>query len=78
MDVDVIAPHELEDTYVAYLVANSPTNKGGQNIIPKTEEAALRKRFREYMQRVMLFSSPEKKLKIQSRLDDKKVKVTVY
>lgn len=76
--VDVIAPHELEDTYVAYLVANSPTGKNGQNILPKTEEAVLRKRFREYIQRVMLFSSPEKKLKIQSRLDDKKVKVTVY
>lgn len=76
--VDVIAPYELEDVYVGKFLAHLEESRSGQHHLPKTEEAVLRKRFRDYMQRVMLYLSPDKKLKLQSRLDDHKVKVAIH
>lgn len=75
--VNVIAPYELEDVYVAHFL-NDTTTKIGQHLYSKSEEKVLRERFRDYMQRVMLYSAPQKKLKLKCRFDDHKIKVGIY
>lgn len=77
--VEYISPRELEDTYVAFSIANSLANKGNQpGGIPKKKEELLRKRFREYMRRMMLYVAETRKLHIKSSLEGDKIKVTAY
>jgi hypothetical protein len=71
--IDVIDPHELEDMYVAFLLSNSPKTVGSQ----KRREVALRKRFRDYMQRLVLYSAPDQQLHLDSTLGSNSVRVTV-
>lgn len=77
--VEYISPRELEDTYVAFSIANSLANKGNQTSgIPKKKEELLRKRFREYMRRMMLYVAETRKLHIKSSLEGDQIKVTAY
>lgn len=69
--VEVVVPHELEDTYVAYLL-----NKNNLASMSKRREAALRKRFREYMTRLKLYVAPEQKLRLNAVLNEKSIKVS--
>lgn len=74
-----INPRELEDTYVAFSITNSSVTKNNQTIgIPKKQEELLRKRFREYMRRMMLYLSETRKLHIKSSLEGNQVRVTTY
>lgn len=74
-----INPRELEDTYVAFSITNSSANKNNQAIgIPKKQEELLRKRFREYMRRMMLYLSETRKLHIKSSLEGNQIRVTTY
>ena len=57
-----INPRDLEDTYVAFSFANLAANKETvMGMIPKKQEEMLRKRFRDYMQRMTLLLSNGKK-----------------
>lgn len=77
--IEFINPRELEDTYVAFSITNSFSNKGSQiGGIPKKKEELLRKRFREYMRRIMLYLSETRKLHIKSSLEGEKIRVTAY
>lgn len=69
--VEIINPHELEDMYVAFLLA-SPNNT---HVAVKRREAVLRKRFREYVQRLTLFIAPNQKLHLHSILEANSIKV---
>ncbi len=72
-NVNVVDPRELEDTYVAFLTANSGNNK--TTAMTKNREAVLRKRFREYVQRLILYTSPDQKLQIDSWLENNHIEV---
>lgn len=74
-----INTRELEDTYVAFSITNSSVNKGNQTVgIPKKQEELLRKRFREYMRRMMLYLTETRKLHIKSSLEGNQIRVTAY
>jgi len=72
--IDVIDAHELEDTYVAFLVANARNNKNVASV-SKNREILLRKRFRDYLQKLVLYTSPEQRLHLQNTLEGDKIKV---
>lgn len=76
--LEVINPSELEDTYVAFLITNLSTGKGTQAAVPKKREMLIRKRFREYLQRLTLYTSPEQKLHIESAIEDNKLQILNY
>lgn len=73
-----IQPRDLEDTYVAFSIANSSTSKPAQGNIPKRKEELLRKRFRDYMQRMTLYLSNNKKLHLKSTLEGDQIRVVAY
>lgn len=60
--VDVVDPRELENTYVALLLASTPAQ--GKSTIYRRREALLRKRFQGYLQRLVLYSRQEQKLQM--------------
>lgn len=73
----VINAKELEDTYVAFLITHLSNGKS-QAPLPKKREALVRKRFREYLQRLKLYTSPDQKLKIESMIEDGKISIINY
>lgn len=66
--VEVIDPREMEDTYVAFVIAEQKEN-GEQISNPLKREEVLRKRFREYMQKLTLFTNEEEKLSLYPTID---------
>ncbi len=76
--LEVINPKELEDTYVAYLVTHLSGSKGGANTLPKKRESLIRKRFKDYTQRLRLFVGAEQKLNLESTLEDGKINIISY
>ncbi len=70
--VEVVNSKEMEDTYVAYIIAEQKEN--GEHISnPFKREQVLRKRFRNYMQKLALFTQEEKKLSLYPVLNDGKI-----
>jgi len=76
--LEVVNPSELEDTYVAYLITNLSSGTGGQSAVPKKREMLIRKRFRDYMQRLTLYTGPDQKLSIESSIDEGKLHLLNY
>lgn len=76
--LQVINPNQLEDTYVAFLINHLSNGKNGQTALPKKREMLIRKRFRDYLQRLTLFSSSDQKLNLESVLDEGKIMITNY
>jgi hypothetical protein len=76
--VQFIQPRDLEDTFVAFSIANSATTKGVQGGISKKKEEMLRKRFRDYMQRMTLYLEQNKKLHIKGTIDNDQIRVVAY
>ena len=67
--IEVIDPREMEDTYVAYVIADQKEN--GELISnPLKREEVLRKRFREYMQKLSLYTEDGEKLTISPILKE--------
>ena len=68
--LQVIDPQLLEDKYVNSLISynTSLSVKGAEGRHSKKREAHLRERFRSYLQRLTLYTAPEKKLQIDVRL----------
>lgn len=75
-DVNFIDEAHLEDTYVAFLLSN---NKGGNSpqVRRRDREKNLRRRFRLYLQNLVLYLSPHHKLILQCRLEEGKINVYV-
>lgn len=73
-----IQPRDLEDSYVAFSIANSTTSKANPSAIPKKKEELLRKRFRDYMQRMTLFLANEKKLHLKNTIEGDQIRVVAY
>lgn len=69
--LEIIDPHELEDIYVAYLIAEAKGTNG------KKRELVLRKRFREYMHRLALYRSPDVPLHVESLLETDSIKLNI-
>lgn len=76
--VQFINPHDLEDAYVTMSIANGSANKDNHGIIPRKQEEMLRKRFREYMQRLTLYLANGKKLHLKSTVEEDQIKVIAY
>lgn len=74
--VQVIDPHALEDAYVAFLFSNSMQGKM-QIPYSKSREDMLRKRFREYLQKLTLYISVDKKLRLDNHVEGRSIKVKV-
>lgn len=59
---------DLEDTFVAFLMADHGTQRPSL-IDPKKKEARLRRRFRDYVQIMRLYKGPEHPLQLECRVD---------
>jgi hypothetical protein len=70
--LEVISANELEDTYVAYLASKLTSGKT-TIAIPKRRELLIRKRFRDYIQRLTLYINQDQKLNLESSLEDNKI-----
>lgn len=67
--IEVIDPREMEDTYVAYVIAEQ--KESGELITnPLKREEVLRKRFHEYMQKLSLYTEDGEKLTLFPILKD--------
>lgn len=67
--IEVVDPREMEDTYVAYVIAEQKES-GEQITNPLKREEVLRKRFREYMQKLSLYTDDGDKLALFPILKD--------
>ncbi len=71
---EVIDPLELEDTFVAYMIANK-SKEVGVGYGSKQWEGMLRKRFRKYLERITLFVTSNQKLSLETVVEDNQIKV---
>lgn len=72
--VEVIDTQEMEDTYVAYVIANLKES-GIHTTNHSKKEEVLRKRFKDYMQKLALYTANGEKLNLVSTLDDGEIRV---
>jgi hypothetical protein len=70
---EVIDPHELEDTYVAYMIAEHGKGPDASIALSKQWEKMLRRRFNLYMSRVNLWVTPNQRLSLETVLEDHKI-----
>lgn len=68
--VQVIDPKSLEDNYIAFLTTNN-----ANTTMTKTREEMLRKRFRDYLKELTLYTSPDRKLHIESSIEGSSIRV---
>lgn len=73
--IDIVNPHELEDTYVAFLISNLSNGKNKAEAFSKNKEDMLRNRFRDYLQKLSLYTSQDQELKLKCRLNGNKIQV---
>ena len=74
----MLVDFHLEDTYVAFFMTNSANNKDLFGAVPKKKEELLRKRFRDYMQKMTLFLANKKKLHLKGTLETDQIRVVAY
>lgn len=73
--VEIINPHELEDVYVEKVFASHPRTNDANAAVIRRRAAIYRKRFREYMQKLQLFISPEQPLVLEAVLNKDHISV---
>jgi len=71
--VILIDTHDLEDSYTASAMANTPLGKNAHTSLYKRRESLLRKRFRDYCQRLTLYTSKDQKLNLNPVVDGTKI-----
>lgn len=73
-NLEIINGKELEDIYVAYMkeAVNDKTVNASKL---KSLELMLRKRFKDYMHKLVLYSSPKERLQLKAWIDKKEIKV---
>lgn len=76
--LEFINPKELEDMYVAYSLGNFALEKNASPLVSKKREELLRKRFRDYMRRLSLYTTPEHKLQLKSTIDGDQIRVNLH
>lgn len=75
--ISFVDDKHLEDTYVAFLLSNLKMSTTGASTRNKEREKHYRQRFRTYMQQMTLYLSPQRKLEVESRLDNGKIRVHI-
>lgn len=73
--LEVMTPHDLEETYVAYQMANG---KQVNTALSRSREKLYRKRFRDYLQHLALYISTDHKLNIDSTIKNDKIEINDY
>lgn len=75
--LQVVDPHILEDTYVNTLISHNAggTLKSNEPRHTKKRENHLRMRFREYLQKLVLYTAPDKKLQLDARVTNDGISV---
>jgi hypothetical protein len=73
--IEVVDPRQLENTYLAFLFANTANQKNSALPLSQKREQQLRKRFREYLQKFTLYITPDQKLNLECRLGENKITV---
>ncbi len=73
--LEVMTPHDLEETYVAYQMANG---KQISNALSRSREKLYRKRFRDYLQHLALYLSADHKLNIDSIIKNNNIEISDY
>lgn len=73
--VEIIDSKEMEDTYVAYVLADQKDN-GAHITDTKKREELLRKRFRDYQQKLFLYTADGSRLKLFPVLEDETIVIT--
>lgn len=68
--LEFIDPHYLEDRYVASLMSHHNLNSNPQGSAAKLREQQWRTRFRDYMQKMVLYKSPSHRLHLSCKLND--------
>ncbi len=68
-----INPHELENRYVAKVIAESPDTS--LDVLPMLKEEYLRNRFRRYMNRFRFFTENQQKLNLKIKLQSNSISV---
>ena len=71
----VVDPEELEETYIAYMIAEESKQSNGYVPLSKQWETMLRERFRKYLERIVFWVTPNQKLSIETVLEDHEIKV---
>lgn len=75
-NVQVVNPHLLEDKYVNVLIShNSSGSRNNEPRHTKKRELHLRARFRDYLQKLTLFTAPDKKLQLDARLSKEGISI---
>ena len=74
--VEVIDPREMEDTYVAYVIAEQK-EQGDQITNPLKREEVLRKRFRDYMQKLALYREDGERIELYPTLNENTITLDV-
>lgn len=72
---DVVDPDELEDTYVAYMISNGSKKGKSYSSIAKEREEVYRKRFRKYLDRSTLWTTPNQKLSLEPVLEKGQIRI---
>ncbi len=72
---EVVDQAELEDTYIAYMIAEQSKYSNGYIPLSKQWEEMLRNRFRRYLERVVLWVTHNQKLSLETVLEDNQIKV---
>lgn len=73
--VEIINPHELEDNYVETMFTNHPRTQDANPAVVRRRASMYRKRFREYMQKLQLYISPEQPLVLEAILNKDNISV---
>lgn len=73
--VEMINPHELEDLFVEQVFSHHPRAKDGNPSTVRRRAALYRKRFREYRQKLQLYSTPEQPLVLEAILKNDGISV---
>lgn len=73
--VEIINPHELEDIYVEKVFSSHPRAKDANPSVIRRRASLYRKRFREYMQKLQLYVSPEQPLVLEAILQNDSISV---
>ncbi len=71
--LSVIAPHELEDKYVSYLISHHHEGKSSEPRHSKKRETHLRTRFQKFLQNLKLYTGPEKRFDLEAMVQGNKV-----
>lgn len=71
--VSVIAPHELENKYVAHLISKHVEGKSTEPRHSRKREAHLRARFHDFLQRLTLYTASDKKFDMIAKVENNEV-----